>query len=344
MPHQRFFSGRRIVAMARRNVSEGFTLVELLVVIAIIGVLVALLLPAVQSARESARRTQCANNLRQITLACHNFESSYKGLPPLRLSDNWATWAAIILPYVEQSNVLTLWDLQKRYYQQTPQARQQNLPFYFCPTRRTRPNTYSIGDARTAQTAFPDSPGGLSDYAAACGTLYTNYDGAIVECVRNGGTTVLINARTGATEFDTGPNSSPDTILVQWQVRVRLPMITDGTSHTIMIGEKHIRLTSLHGRSEDRSVFNGDAETGPVSREAGHSFDATGRVIAGSERPLAKHPHDAFLPSNVFGSYHPGGCQFGMVDGSVRFINVQVTNETLARLASRHDGNPVSLD
>jgi prepilin-type processing-associated H-X9-DG protein len=67
-------------------------------------------------------------------------------------------------------------------------------------------------------------------------------------------------------------------------------------------------------------------------------------VIAGSERPLAKHPHDAFLPSNVFGSYHPGGCQFGMVDGSVRFVNLQVTNETLARLAARDDGRVVTLD
>jgi prepilin-type N-terminal cleavage/methylation domain-containing protein len=321
---------------------KGFTLVELLVVIAIIGVLVALLLPAMQSARESARRMQCANHLKQIGLACTNFENQYKGLPPLRLADNWATWAAMILPNMEQSNVITLWDLKKRYFQQTPQAVQQNLPFYFCPSRRTRPRTFSIGDSRTAQTAFPDTPGGLSDYGAACGTQYTNYDGAIVENTRNG-ITVLVNARTGAIEQDTGSLSSLDTIVERWTVRVRYAEISDGTSNTIMVGEKHIRLTSLHGKSEDRSVFNGDSETGPVSREAGVTWDNNGNPIPGSERPLAKSPRDAFQASNVFGSYHPSVCQFVFVDGSVRPIAVVTDNETLARIACRNDGKTVSL-
>jgi prepilin-type N-terminal cleavage/methylation domain-containing protein/prepilin-type processing-associated H-X9-DG protein len=335
-------TGRRRVAV---GVGErtGFTLVELLVVIAIIGVLVALLLPAVQAARESSRRMQCANHLKQITLASHNFENTYKGLPPLRLADNWPTWAAMILPYVEQSNILTLWDIKKRYFQQTPEALQQNLPFYICPSRRSRPRVFSIGDVRTAQTAFPETPGGLSDYAAACGTQYTNYDGAIVECIRNGGPTVLRNARTGGIEQDTGGNSSLDTIVEQWQVRVRVAEITDGTSNTILVGEKHIRVTVLHGRSEDRSVFNGDLETGPVSREAGLTWDSNGNPVPGSERPLAKNPRDAFLPSNVFGSYHPGVCQFGFVDGSVRPLAINVDNETLARIASRADGKTVSF-
>jgi len=320
-----------------------FTLVELLVVIAIIGVLVALLLPAVQAARESARRTQCANHLKQISLASLNFEDTYKGLPPLRLADNWATWAAIILPYVEQSNTLALWDLKKRYFQQTPQALRQNLPFYFCPSRRVRPPNFSVGDVRTAQTAFPDTPGGLSDYAAACGTGYTNFDGAIIECIRNGGPTILRNSATGAKEDDTGGNSTPQTILEQWQVRVRLAEITDGTSNTIIVGEKHIRITQLHGRGEDRSVFNGDQETGPVSREAGHTRDGTGAIIAGSERPLAKNARDAFQAGNVFGSYHPNACQFALVDGSVRPIATTIDNETLARLANRADGNVATL-
>jgi len=320
----------------------GFTLVELLVVIAIIGVLVALLLPAVQSARESARRMQCANHLRQLGLASANFENQYKGLPPLRLADNWATWAAMILPHLEQGNIITLWDLKKRYFQQTPQAVQQNLPFYFCPSRRPRPRTFSIGDVRTAQTAFPETPGGLSDYAAVCGTLYTNYDGAIVENSRNG-ITVLVNARTGAIEQDTGALSSLDTIVDRWTVRVRYAEVTDGTSNTLMFGEKHIRLTSLSGRSEDRSVFNGDLETGPVSREAGLTWDANGNPVSGSQRPLAKNPRDAFMPGNVFGSYHPSVCQFVFVDGSVRPLAVNTDNETLARLASRFDGKTVSL-
>src|SRR5439155_26949426 len=100
----------------------GFTLVELLVVIAIIGVLVALLLPAVQAARESARRTQCANHLKQMGLAFQNFEAANGFLPPDCIRSQWPSWAAIILPYMEGNNVYQLWDLQLRYYDQTPLA------------------------------------------------------------------------------------------------------------------------------------------------------------------------------------------------------------------------------
>lgn len=323
---------------------KGFTLVELLVVIAIIGVLVGLLLPAVQAAREAARRIQCSNNLKQLGLAVHNFESTHRGLPPLRLADNWPTWAAIILPYCEQANVLTLWDIKKRYYQQTPQAVRQNIPFYFCPSRRGVPTTYSVGDVRTAVTAFPDTPGGLSDYAVCCGTAYTNYDGSIVECIRNAPPTILVNSATGAAEQDTGGRSTLNTIVTTWKPRVKFADLSDGTSNTFLIGEKHIRQTQLSGRGEDRSVFNGDTEQGPVSREAGHSRNAQGQIDPASLRPLAKGPLDTFLPSLVFGSYHPGICQFVLCDGSVRNMSTTVENEVLARLAARMDGNVVSVE
>src|SRR5215470_2317231 len=95
-----------------------FTLVELLVVIAIIGVLVALLLPAVQMARESARRTQCANHLKQLGLAAQNFNDIRSWLPPTRVSNdssdanqNFVTWAVLLLPYVEQQNFYGQWDI-----------------------------------------------------------------------------------------------------------------------------------------------------------------------------------------------------------------------------------------
>lgn len=323
---------------------NAFTLVELLVVIAIIGILVGLLLPAVQAAREAARRIQCSNNLKQMGLASLNFEITYRGLPPLRLADNWPTWAAIILPYCEQGNVLTLWDIKKRYFQQTPAALRQNIPFYFCPSRRGVPSNFSTGDVRGSQTAFPDTPGGLSDYAAVCGTAYTQYNGAIVECIRNATPTIIVNARTGAAENDTGARSSLDTIVQSWKPRIRMADVTDGTTNTLFFGEKHIRQTQLSGRSEDRSVFNGDWEIGPVSREAGHVRNTAGQIDSASIRPLAKGPLDGFLPSNVFGSYHPGVCQFVLCDGSVKTLSVTLDNEILARLASRNDGNVVSVE
>ena len=120
-----------------RAIRRAFTLVELLVVIAIIGVLVALLLPAVQAAREAARRSQCQNHLKQIGLAVHNFEDIYKTLPHSRYDDRY-TWAVEILPFVEQKSLYDQWDLTKNYYKQNAVARMTTVPVYFCPSRRSQ--------------------------------------------------------------------------------------------------------------------------------------------------------------------------------------------------------------
>src|SRR5262245_41369042 len=102
--------------MRRRLSKSGFTLVELLVVIAIIGIPVGLLLPAVQAAREAARRTQCTNNLKQVGLGLHNFHESRKVLPPNRYGYLNPSWPALILPYLERGNEFTKWRLDLDYY------------------------------------------------------------------------------------------------------------------------------------------------------------------------------------------------------------------------------------
>ena len=170
--------------VGRRPARAGFTLVELLVVIAVIGILIGLLMPAVQKAREAASRISCANNLKQISLAMHHYHLDFGKLPPrARLAGSadanngaGATWAVLIMPYLEQDNLYKQWDLSRRYYDQNDAARRGFVRIYFCPTRRSAgssPETSTSGD----QSVLADGSlasnvaGALGDYAVNLGTM-----------------------------------------------------------------------------------------------------------------------------------------------------------------------------
>jgi prepilin-type N-terminal cleavage/methylation domain-containing protein len=211
----------RIRLTARQR---AFTLVELLVVIAIIGVLVALLLPAVQTARESARRTQCSNHLKQLGLAAQSFTDTRGWLPPSRVSNdgtdanqNWLSWAVIILPYLEQQNYYSQWDLTKAYELHPASVTRQSVNVYFCPSRRKPSAAYSN-----------DNPsGGLSDFAS-CGGRGPNDNTTPQGEINQFAHGAMICARW---TMQTNPLR-----VATWQGQIRIANITDGTSHSMKFG------------------------------------------------------------------------------------------------------------
>jgi len=293
--------------------TRGFTLVELLVVIAIIGILVALLLPAIQAAREAARRTQCANNLKQISLGLNNYHDTYRTFPPGAWNEanrgNRLAWTVFILPFIEQQTVYQEFNFEHNTYTGV------NLlpgiilvPTYHCPSLRLK-----LGSGGTGEQVGGKDP-------------YTTHYYAVM-----GPQGVNPMVPGGTTRYPESDNTNPHGGYAYGGVlyrnsSIRIADITDGTSNTVMVGE--------------------------ISWDAANCFrtwlrGASGTACAGAknvEFGIKVVPYNGSNNFNdvSFGSEHPAGCHFAVADGSVSFVTDNIEMNVLLAIASREGAEPQS--
>lgn len=282
--------------------STGFTLIELLVAIAIIGVLIALLLPAVQAARETARLSQCKNNLRQIGLAMHNFESSFGKLPPgydyLSAPDGNALgygWAAYILPQLEQQNVYDRIDFKLPVYHANNQAaREQHLRLLLCPSDDISP----LGFIEMGPDLF------------AMGCYVANF---------------------GPPDLDEDQEQRLGVFSRNSKTRFR--EITDGLSSTLMVGER--QNGPFRAGIELNNHFEYETTWAGSVRDIDDPTDDHGHMTLFQ---TGHTPNDPLSDDRDVSSFHRGFAQFLFCDGSVRSIAEEVDPAVYAAMGTRDGG------
>ncbi|MFO0816869.1 MAG: DUF1559 domain-containing protein [Pirellulales bacterium] len=335
--------------MVRRPGRAGFTLVELLVVIAIIGVLVALLLPAVQAAREAARRSSCSNNLKQIGLALHNYHDTHGNLPyGVRYHNGWGPsfWVGL-LPFAEQGAVFDKYDHASNSsawtYNNANNAvlvTNLNIKWMRCPSSPL-PVFHDTGTngTPTVQQCMP-SYGGVS--GAVDGTQsvpsvtgFTETRVRVGQSCCGGGTTSGITSSGGMLV----PNQS-----------LNMAAATDGTSNVIVIAETsdYALENNVTKRRVDQGYPHGwIMGGGSTGIDAGYGGERTFNLM--TFRYQINNKKTFNLPgvndnkgnNNPMLSAHPGGVMVGLLDGSVRFASATTDMLTLLRLGTRDDGGVI---
>ena len=299
----------------------GFTLVELLVVIAIIGVLVALLLPAVQAAREAARRMRCTNNLKQLSLALHNYEDVYKTLPPAGINSNQMSWLVMLLPYIEQRNLFDQFDFRQGAWNANSRiaiVRRVKIPVINCPSLSTPRDNFSLFD--------PANEADVSalHYYAVLGPIGPNAFSGNAPYLQNG-----IDAGFGfcAAQGAFGQAQANGATVIP--INNPLRGVTDGTSNTLLLGEM---------------AWNNYPYWRPWTR--GYYVDARGTLLYASKNvknPINSRIADGWNDGS-FGSLHPSGAMFSRCDGSVQFLRQNIDMGTYRALASRDGSESISAD
>jgi prepilin-type N-terminal cleavage/methylation domain-containing protein len=321
--------------MTRRTRSPGFTLIELLVVIAIIGILIALLLPAVQKVRTAANRMSSSNNLKQLGLACHTFHDSHGELPYPGAKDDSVnygvanpnvrgsgSWLYQIMPYCELDNIYRDWNFNGTDFPLPGETRHLiTIKLFLCPGRGRSPGFKHHGSPGGPDNHPDITAGPVTDYAM------NNHLNSPSNPIPGGdGKIYWTNNQS---------TSHPNT-------HKTLPGISDGTSNTIILGGKALspsQFTDDQAKNWDESIVQGG--NGGFTRN-GHQL---GHADADSLNDYVLIPDNSDngtgTEHNRFGGPFPGGTLFVMADGSVRGINYNIAPETLCYLLQPDDGRVI---
>lgn len=302
-------------ALASTRPRRGFTLIELLVVIAIIAILIALLLPAVQSARESARRSSCLNNLKQTSLAIHNYHTAFGKLPfsmrdrePGDDANTYVTGFMEILPYLENDAVASRWNPEEaRNSTNDPDGdgfsnadlQKLTIPTLLCPTMTPPPSPFLNPFSPTEERGHCSYIfcGGTTSVEAFTYGPETKLDGAVVAL---------------KTQTASSPNKKVTSI----------DDVTDGTSTTYLMGE-----TDFQPRGVPSTSMGAVWAYGYIGYSWGTTFE-----------PLNKRDYASgsfVTTSGAFRSEHPDGANFAMCDGSVRFVSDEIEETVYDAYATR---------
>lgn len=328
---------------------HAFTLIELLVVIAIIAILIALLLPAVQQAREAARRAQCKNNLKQMGLALHNYHDAYNAFPPglvsvldnpnwtmqpggctdapLDLGPGWSFFSRM-LPYLEAGNFHSTINFHVPIsHPSNQEVREVVVPFYRCPSD-PGPEVVSVYDCGDPPSNSNTPMVILSSVAS------TSYVGSL------GG------ARVGGDPLYGCYEHQPFNGIFHRNVSIRIRDITDGTSTTIGIGERHSGLvrSAWAGIVPGQEVtFNFDMNPPPYNPALPACQYWRPAIVAMLAHSRQSAMNDRTGSTGQFYSPHAGGCHFLFMDGSARMLNENIHLQTMWALCTRNNNEVIEL-